>query len=283
MLPSATGFDFISPGIVSPCTSTAVTYHGGLIITAAPVQFIFCGPTWQTLLDPMSPGQLLFDTFTAAVKIILATPYISGLRQYEVRRWSLGTSRIFASSSPALLPNTISEYDVQQVVQSLIDDDTFPEPDEPGGSNLYFVMLPPNTQMSPAGNRGAHSNFNTDSIIDVDIAWYVWIGSQSLSGMTSTFSHELVDMCTDPDGDGWRINGVSKECVEISDLCNAVDGPLGVVNTQSYWSIFDGACIIPTAWSVKRTLAAAGKKLGGKGLRSLQDPILSMNQFIVSL
>lgn len=283
MSESATGFDFIFPGITSPCTSTSFSFHGGAIGTADPVQLLFWGSTWQTYLDPSTPGQLLFNTFTAAVQSILAGPWISGLRQYGIKRCSFGGARIIVSSEPPLAPNVFTEKSIQGVVQSLIDDSTFPEPDEPGGRNLYFVIMPSNTTYSPGGLRGAHSSFNSGSIIDVDTAWYAWIGSQSLSGMTSTFCHELAEMCTDPEGDGWLIDGASNICNEIGDVCNAVDQTLNGVNVESYWSIFDGACIIPTAWSMRRTLAGAGKQLNGQGLLSLQGPIPSLNQFIVNL
>jgi hypothetical protein len=279
----AASTDIVFPGIVSPCASTALTNHGGAFASGLPVQLIFWGPAWQTLFDPSNPGQLLSDTFTAAVKSILAGPWISALRQYGVHRCPFGGSMIYTSSGPALLPNTLQEQNVQDLLQSLIDDGTFPEPDDAGGANLYFVMLPPNTQMTPIGNRGAHSSFNSGSFIDSDNVWYAWIGSNSISGMTSTFCHELAEMCTNPEDGAWFIDGAGPLCFEIGDVCNLQDGPLKGVNVESYWSIYDGACIIPTAWSVRRTLAAAGITLGGKGLRSLEDPNASMNQLIVSL
>jgi hypothetical protein len=278
---SPVGLDIIQPGI-NTCPSKAVSFHGGAIGTGDPVQLLFWGSTWATLPDPANPGQLLFNTFTAAVKSIMSGPWISGLRQYGIKRCSFGQALI-ASANPPIAPATFNEPDVQGVVQGFIDGGLFPEPDEPGGRNLYVVVLPPNTIYGPGGARGAHSNFDTGSIIDSDTAWYAWIGPQSLSGMTSTFCHEIAEMCTNPEGDGWFIDGAPPLCLEIGDLCNAVDGPLNGVNAESYWSVYDGACLIPTAWSVRRTLAGAGKKLGGKGLRSLQNPIPSMNSFIVDL
>jgi hypothetical protein len=279
------GLDVTFPGLVSPCTLTSVTFHGGAIGTADPVHLLFWGSTWSTLPDPSNPGQLLFNTFTAAVQSILAGPWISALRQYGIKRCSFGSARI-VNSNPPFLPTQFAESDVQGVVQSLIDDNTFPEPDEAGGRNLYVVVMPPNTQSQPVSGltaRGAHSSFNSGSIIDVDTAWYAWVGSQKLSGMTSTFCHELAEMCTNPEGDGWYIDGAGPACFEIGDICNNLNSTLNGVTVESYWSVYDGACIVPTAWSVRRTLAAAGKKLGGKGLRSLQDPILSLNQLIVNL
>jgi len=145
-------------------------------------------------------------------------------------------------------------------------------------------MMPPNTIYGPGGARASHSSFSTGSIIDSDNAWYAWIGNGSLSQMESAFCHELVEMCTDPEPQsGWSIPGSPAACSEIGDFCNLQDSTLNGVTFESYWSIFDNSCIIPTAWSLRRTLAGAGIKLNGKGLRSLQDPIASLNQFVVNL
>jgi hypothetical protein len=220
------------------------------------------------------------------VKSILAGPWISGLRQYGVRRCPFGGASIIASNPP-VAPATFSEQTIQDLIQALIPG-TFPEPDQPGGINLYCVVMPPNTQYTPGGARGAHDYFSYEvgpilPLISSLPVWYAWIGSQPLSGMTSTFCHEIAEITTDPNLDNWFIDGAGTGCNEIGDVCNAVDGPLNGVNVESYWSIFDKACLIPTAWSLRRTLAGAGKKLGGKGLRSIQNPIPSLNQFVVNL
>ncbi len=146
-------------------------------------------------------------------------------------------------------------------------------------------MMPPNTIYSVTPQpRGSHSSFWSGSLIDNDTAWYAWVGSNSLSQMTSTFCHELAEMCTDPEPPtGWSIPGGPPACSEIGDICNGQDAPLNGVTVESYWSVFDNACLIPTAWSLRRTLAGAGKKLGGKGLTSVQKPIPSLNQFVVDL
>jgi hypothetical protein len=282
LAPAVIGLDLTFPPL-GGCPSTAVSPHGGAIGTADPVQLLFWGSAWQT-----SPLAQLANTFVAQVQSILSGPYMSGLRQYGVKRCPFGGALIVTSPNPPFAPNTFSDQNIQGVIQPLIDQGTFPEPDEPGGRNLYFVIMPPNTQYSPPPGqppaRGAHNFFSTGSGIDPDKAWYAWVGNQPLNQMNSTFCHELAEMCTNPEGDNWFINGAGSGCNEIGDLCNAVDGPLlNGVNVESYWSIFDNACLIPTAWSLRRTLAGAGKKLGGKGLRSIQDPIPSLNQFVVNL
>jgi hypothetical protein len=263
------------------CPSTAVTSHGGAIGTADPVQLIFWGAVWQTSLSQLR------QQFTGAVQSILAGPYMSALRQYGVKRCSFGGSLIILSPPPPFVPSTFTDETARGVVQSLIDQGTFPEPDEPGGRNLYFIIMPPNTQyQQPPGQppaTGAHSALQSGSIIDPDYAWVAWVGNQALNGMTATFSHELVEMCTDPEPfTGWYITGAAPPCSEIGDICNTTS-PLNNVTVVSYWSIFDNTCVIATAWSLKRTLAGAGIKLSGKGLLSIQKSIPSLNQWIVNL
>jgi len=271
------GLDTTFPPL-GTCPPTGLRFNGGAIGTADAVQLLFWSAVWNT--PALAP---LAGSITAAVKSILGGPYMSGLRQYGVKRCFFGNAQVVVPSPP-LAPNTFGESNVQGLIQSLIDQGTFPEPDEAGGRNLYFVMMPPNTIYGPGGARGAHSAFSTGSGIDPDLAWYAWIGNNTLSQMTSTFCHELVEMCTDPEpGSGWSIPGGPPTCSEIGDICNLQDAQLNGVTVESYWSVFDNACLIPTAWSLRRTLAGAGIKLNGKGLRSLQDPIASLNQFVVNL
>ena len=82
----------------------------------------------------------------------------------------------------------------------------------------------------------------------------------------TAFSHELVEIATDPSGG----DGVVKVAPlpldppgnQIGDVgtswCDDVPGG----RAQSYWSIADGALVLPKMYSVRRTLA--GKSIGGK-------------------
>jgi hypothetical protein len=288
---SVTPLDVTFPPI-GGCPSTAFTFNGGAIATADPVEILFWGTAWQT----GAPAQLA-STFVTNVKSILSGPYMSGLLAYGVRRCPFGGFRVIASNPP-LLPSKFTDQTVQTLMQTLIDNGTFPEPDEPGGRNLYFFIMPPNTQYQPPPNSpiaiGAHSTFSSGTVIDPDNVWVAWVGNNPLSTMTSAFSHELVEMCTDPEPfSAWSINGAAPACSEIGDVCVGLSKPLNDVNVQSYWSTLAAwvpasqswtkACLIPTAWSVRRTLASLSKTLGGKGLLSLQNPIPSMNQFIVNV
>jgi hypothetical protein len=273
--------DFIFPN--NPGTSTSLSFHNGAIATGAPVQLIFWGAAWNQPATSPSTGNIV-----NAVQSLLAGPFLSGLRQYGIRPTPFRGAIVVTSPNPPTLPSKFSDVDgdIEGLVNTLINNGTFPEPDEGGGRNIYCVFMPPNTAFNgPAGVIGAHSRFNSGSVIDVDNAWYAWIGNGPLATMTRAFGHELVETCTDPEGDGWTIDGAPAALNEIGDICNSNSNLriLNGVTVEPYWSKFDGACIIPTSVSVRRTLASAGKQLHGKGLLSLQNPIPSLNQFISSL
>jgi hypothetical protein len=268
------GFDSVFPPIVP--RPIVLNNGGGAIASGLPVQLIFWGSGWnQASTNPSAA------TIVSAVQQIMSGPYLSGLRQYGVKRCRFGGSLVVTNPAP---PSTFDDGDIHDVVWALIDDGHFPEPDDPGGRNIYSVFMPPGTTYSTAGVRGAHSvATDFDPPADIDHAWVAWIGTNTLAQTLSTFTHELVETCTDPELDAWVVQGEPSGLDEIGDVCNAVDGNLNGLNVESYWSIYDNACLIPTAWSVRRTLAGAGRKLNGKGLLSLQKPIPSLNQFLVNL
>ena len=239
------------------------------------MQLIFWGSAWNQASTNPSAGVILSN-----VQAILRSPWISGLRQYGIHRCTFGGAIVVTSPPP---PPTYNDSDAQDLIWVLIDDNTFPEPDDTGGRNLYVVFMPPGSTYGPGGIRGKHvvaSDFDFPG--DIDHAWVGFIVTNTLNQLMSTFCHELAEMCTDPEGDAWTVSPATKGN-EIGDVCNIVDGPLNGVNVESYWSVFDNACLIPTAWSLRRTLAGAGIKLGGQGLRSFFGPISSLNQFIVNL
>jgi hypothetical protein len=267
--PSAAAGNILLPPIVSgPITASN---GGGAIGTGLPVQLIFWGPAWNAPATNPSAS-----TIISAIQTILGGGWMSGLRQYGVRRCTFGGSMIVTNPPPA----TYDDDDIETLVWSLIDEGTFPEPDEPGGRNIYVVFMPPGTTYGPGGIRGKHlvaSDF--DFPADVDKAWVAFVLTNSLDQITSTFCHELAETCTDPESDAWTVTGDQ----EIGDVCNFVDQKVGGVNYESYWSAADNACLLPTAYSVRRALQWSGHTLNGRGLTSIQGPIASLNRFVIAL
>jgi len=263
--------DLIFPPIIPPPISTS--NGGGAIGTGIPVQLIFWGSAWNQASTSPSAGAIL-----GQLKTILRGPWASGLRQYGVRRCNFGGAIVVTSPAP---PATYSDSDIKDLIWALIDDNKFPEPDEPGGRNIYMVLMPPGTSYGPGGIRGKHLVADDyDFPFDIDHAWVGFILFNSAIGqITSTFCHELAETCTDPESDAWSVTGNQ----EIGDVCNFVDSTINGILYESYWSAFDNACLLPTAWSVRRILKWSGHTLAGKGLKSIQTPIPSLNGLIVSL
>jgi hypothetical protein len=263
--------DSLFPPIIAGPIS--VSNGGGAIATGLPVQLIFWGNAWSQPATTPSAGAVV-----AAVQNILRGPWMAGLRQYGIRRSSFGGATVVTTPGP---PGTYQDSDVEDLIWALIDDDKFPEPDDPGGRNLYMVFMPPGTTYGPGGIFGKHLDATDfDLPFDTDHAWVGFICTNpALSRLTSTFCHELAEMCTDPESDAWTVTGNQ----EIGDVCNLIDQVLNGVTVEAYWSAEDNACLIPTAYSVRRALKWSGHTLGGQGLLSVQTPIPSLNALVVSL
>jgi hypothetical protein len=217
---------------------TNLTNHEGAIAPGAPIQLIFWGDWWN------GPGQPLRTSLEAAAQAILTGPYTSALDQYGISPPSYRGSYGAGGS-----PTRFGWSDVQKLVQGLIDADVFPEPDEEGGRNGYFVMLPAGSQdTSLQPECGAHGQYVDRGLlgIDPDHAWIAFINYGTLDAMTSCFSHELVELLTDPEQSAWYVENVPRNSSEIGDLCDIRENWVNGVKVRSYWSNRDQICVIPT-------------------------------------
>jgi hypothetical protein len=227
---------FSSPN--SGTTDTRVVYHGGAIASGLPIVLIYWGPEWST-----RSNNLLLQQFDAAARSLVAGPFPSALEQYGVARpWVKESIQVTSPGPPA----RFNDNSVYNLVFSLIDSGRYPEPDEDGGRNFYCVVMPPGTTYGPGGLSGAHSFPSGGSSIDTDTTWVAWVGADILDTMTRTFGHELVETCTDPEGDGWYVDSLGAGGGEIGDLCNSRQGFVNGVWAEYYWSNAANACILPT-------------------------------------
>jgi hypothetical protein len=205
---------------------------------------VFWGDWWN------NAGAKSRDDLIGAVQNILAGPFTRALDQYGI---SQPTYRGYY-----VVPGTVTTFggsNIQGLVQGLIDDGTYPEPDEPGGRNGYFVMMPfGSVDTSVGGPCGAHGqNIETDFLgLDPDHAWIAYVNYGSLDVMTSCFSHELAELLTDPEQNAWFVQNVPGNSSEIGDLCDIQENWVNGVKVRAYWSNRDLACVIPTdaAYSV---------------------------------
>jgi len=225
---------------------TTFTDKGGLIFTNVHLQLIFWGNQWGGASTPSAQ-----DIQDAVVSIIIG-PYMSALTQYRnIGNATLSGTTLVTTSDP---PDPFSNDDVADLIHGLIKAKTVPEP-ETSSQLLYCVFMPAGVQFNQPGIIGEHSFFiglDFDFPLDLDVGpvYYAWVANDGTLGyVTTVFSHELVESCTDPAGNA--ILGAPGICpgggwCEIGDVCQGNNAVLDNVLVQSYWSQQDSTCIVPS-------------------------------------
>lgn len=233
---------------------TTVNYNGGELIRKAPTQLVFWGKGWTLPTSSPSASKVI-----QAVQDILSGPYMTALKQYGIGR-AYFRDALIVNDDP---PNPFSTIDVMNLIWDLIDNGSFPEPDDGGGQNLYVVITDSSANYAninvAVGFHGVATDY--DFPLDNDKAWVAWVGSKgsfpnALDNITKTFSHELVEAVTDPEKDGYQTNGTFNGGNEIGDACNNGSGRLNGIAVQTYWSVQNNACLFPTMYSVRRIIGA---------------------------
>lgn len=269
-----------------PPPATAFQAGPGLTLTNIHVQLIFWGAWWKN--NPLA------SQVNAAVVNLLAGPYMSYLAQYGIHRGNVRGVTMWGDSEPGVF----SAQSVVSFVNGLIDASRLPEPDE-GWPIIYAVIMPANSAFAGASppdtlplTGGAVSNINGQNFrfiwsdydigdVDNDPAYCLWVGNNgTLDYVTTVLSHELAEIASDPNGgDGIQQVGCSGGSCQIGDVATVCQGWCDYVRgvkAQAYWSQLDGNGVLPTMYSVRRTLF--GKSIGGK----IPRPNPSMNAWITS-
>ncbi|MCL5259143.1 hypothetical protein ACSYAY_10840 [Leptospirillum ferriphilum] len=228
-------------------TVTSTTDNGGQVLTDIEVLLCFWGSFWSKTPAP-SPSS---DDYKTAIEGILTGPFMGGLRQYRgVAQGTLIYSEINDSTDPA---DGYTDTDVVNMLTDRLKNTAMPPP-LAGHNRFYAVIVPPGINNSITQYAGQHQSFSYNGVT----GYYAWVDNTgSLTGhncVTKVFSHELVEACTDPNGDsilvdGTQSNGTAVTNDEIGDTCNnqfATADMNGVqCSVQSYWSEADNACILP--------------------------------------
>jgi hypothetical protein len=88
------------------------------------------------------------------VKDLLSGPYTDGLDQYGIGPPTYRGSLTVLAPDP---PGSYGDEDLRSFVwEHLIDNGLFPEPDEDGGRNGYFLMMPQGTTYQNTGEEEDH-------------------------------------------------------------------------------------------------------------------------------
>src|SRR5437763_370007 len=87
---------------------------------------------------------------------------------------------------------------------------------------IRLVLPPGSIDTSKAVPCGAHGQqVDTGFVgLDPDHAWVAYVNYGTPDSMTSCFSHELVELLTDPEQTAWYVQGVPGSSSEIGDLCD---------------------------------------------------------------
>ena len=222
---------------------TGITDLKGMVLTNVQVQLIFWGASWGSNASPSS------DDVTKAVQNIFSGPYMSKLSQYRgIKDGTLLGTTVVTSSNP---PNPFSNDNVADLVTSLIATGKVPKPED-GKQILYCVIMPVGVNYNQSNVNGEHSfainvSYSFPVDVDIDKVFYAWVMNDgTLADITIIFSHELVEACSDPDGNGIQVLPLTPNSWhEIGDVCEGISNMVNGVWVQAYWSQSDGACITP--------------------------------------
>jgi hypothetical protein len=220
-----------------------LTYRNGPLLTNVEVFSLFWGKAWQSTANATISQQLL-----AFFDFILTSPLIDQLAEYSVAGKSIGHGkRIGSLSLNASEPGkSIDDSAIQQMLQSEINSGALPAPTD---NTLYFVFLPPGTQVTQGGAASCKQfcGYHDATVRGVYYAVMPFPscsgcqgGLETLPALTSTSSHELCEAITDPiPGQGWYddANG------EIGDICAWKTKQVGSYTVQLEWSNAASSCI----------------------------------------
>jgi hypothetical protein len=230
--------------------TTPFTYHNGPVGgVSMPIQLVFWGNWWTDTQDGRDRLQLL----TSRTKDLLNSNYFSELRQY-----SIATPPVFRGdplvvkdpTPPGAVSSSEASQEVVDMVDNLIDDEVLPDPDE--GRIGVVVFMPQGFMCTEA--LGAHYwDYDIDFAFDSDMFWAGWIqyfAPADAETTMRTVSHEIVEMLTDPEGDGWHTDVEGDQLAEIVDVALDSSGTkssawVNGVKVQAYWSARHNACVIP--------------------------------------
>jgi hypothetical protein len=239
-------------------------YNGGPVITRPSVYPVFCGSKWSDATHQAQAARLV-----QFLGDLMSSDWMNVLTQYGVG--GSGTGKVFPAHFIGSAAATISDADVQALLQKAIDAGAVPEPpannttdvvalflDETvavSDGTLGVVMCEPNNDnafgyhyyfVTAAGNNCYYSvipDLDDDCIKETcpggDGNCSLKLTDAQEQRRTQVMSHEFAEMCTDPKfPTGWY--GQTSD--EVGDICNGETATITVG---------------PNAWNVQRIYSKA--------------------------
>jgi hypothetical protein len=240
----------------------SMTNHGGTVAGTAggvPVQLVFWGGWWNGNAGTRA-------AIEAQTQRLLASRYFSQLTQYGIPHapvWR-GSTTVTKPAPPASASSKDTMRAALDLIDDLIDDDVFPDPDD-GPRIAFLVMMPGGFVVTGAGAPlGAHwYDYDFDGPFDTDNYWAGWVRLLDPLGAAPdrtvrVLAHELIEIITDPEGDGWHTEndtpnnelvdpggspnaGATRRTTNFTTQTAFTDD----VQLQAYWSQSLGRTVIP--------------------------------------
>jgi len=220
-----------------------LTYRNGPLLTNVEVFTVFWGAAWQEASNSAVAEQMneFFD-------FIVVSKLIDQLSEYNVEGMTIGHGKrtgslILTTSEPE---TKVADAAIQTMLQREIASGTLPEN---APNSLYFVFLPPGTQVELAAAASCtdfcgYHDATRDNVFYAVMPYANCTGClgglTTLDALTLTSSHELCEAITDPvPGQGWYddANG------EIGDICAWKTKKLNGYTVQLEWSNAAEACV----------------------------------------
>jgi hypothetical protein len=228
----------------------SVSPHGGPVGSGLPVQLVFWGSWWNS---PAGADRLAM--IEDRVERTIASPYFSQLAQYGVAPPTFRGSIVVTQPAPPMnFATNDDEKAVPNLIDDLIDDDVFPDPDD---EKIAFVVLMPQGFTETVGSNGAHTwDYDYEFPFDKDWYWVAWVryfdpgvepGDDEPENTNRTLSHELVELFTDPEGDQWYNAAVKDGEIADAAWSNGTRQTAWVngARVSAYWSNAHTATVIP--------------------------------------
>jgi PASTA domain len=227
---------------IEPIPGTATTgfnAHGNTIIPSPRVIAIYWGRDWGSPATGMNAGATTMDRFLATV---VDSPYMDNLGQYSCGRGTfVGSTWVDHATT---MPQTLKFDQLRQILFNWLMAGMAPEnpPESPALSLLYFIFPPSEITLTDNNGNGGFCGYHWHGAFSPFFENMIFAVVDPTGG-TSAVSHELVEACTDPTGNGWYSDDDGSEIGDVCSSCGSQTLTLAGFELASYWLVDQGRCL----------------------------------------
>jgi len=217
--------------------------RGKDVVSGAKVNLIFWGSKWH-----LKSHQRVYQQFVADVKTILASSYLRELQQYGISMPARFNGQFLIDNSD---PNDrYTEKDLTAFIAGMIGEGKLVSPDK-DDKYLHCVIM-------PKGIMSSNEVSNDDGIHvfppysgSTKKLYIICLPYAARNIISTNFSHELVEACTNPGGKGVTLTfdranlGDENEIADVCELATPIGAKINGVKVQSYWSDKAQSCVVP--------------------------------------